>query len=72
MRMITYYLHAPSDDKSQPQFVPISGDFEHVDDAWRIAIAAATNNPRFNAWCVGFEIENENGQIVSKWSLEDA
>jgi hypothetical protein len=53
-------------------FVPISGEFDRVEDARRIAIAVATENPRFTEWCVGFEIEDDAGVIVSKWSKEDA
>jgi hypothetical protein len=52
-------------------FVPISGDFNSVADARQIAIATATDNPRFTSWCIAFEIEDETGKIVSKWTKGD-
>ncbi|WP_441280479.1 hypothetical protein [Tardiphaga sp. 862_B3_N1_1] len=71
MKLIIYYLRAASSPTAQADFTPISGDFTDVNEARHIAIATATKNPRFSSWCVGFEIEDARGKVVSKWSVED-
>lgn len=72
MRLTTFYIHAPTQADASPGFVPISGEFESVDEARELAIATATTNPRFTGWCASFEIENDGGQVVSRWSQGDA
>ncbi len=72
MRLVTYFLHAPSMPGAVPAVVPISGDFERVSDAESAAIFSVTKNPRFKSWCVAFEIENEAGEIVAVWNVENA
>jgi hypothetical protein len=69
MRLVTFYLHSPSSADAQP-IVPISGEFKDISEAREIAIATATGNPRFASWCVGFEIENDAGEIVSSWTKD--
>lgn len=72
MRLTTFYLHAPSDPSATPAFVPIAGEWDSAEHAREIGIATATKNPCFVNWCIAFEIENEQGEIVSRWSLTDA
>jgi len=72
MNLTIFYLRAAKETKSQPVFVPISGDFDGVGDAKLCAIATATRNPNFREWCVAFDIQDRNGNIVADWKADNA
>ena len=72
VRLTTFFFYAPSRPNVQPAFIPIVGEFERVNDAHAIALAMATKHRHFKDWCVAFEIEDDNGNIASKWSKDDA
>lgn len=62
-----HYSHAPTRASSEPCSVPIGGMFRKVSEARQHALIVATAHPHFETWCVGFEIEAADGEIVSAW-----
>ena len=72
MHLTIYFLHSPLKPQNLPGFAPISGDFGSIETARKTAIETATKNPEFVAWCAGFEIADQGGKIVSRWSRGDA
>lgn len=71
MRLTTYYIPSSANATGSPGFVPISGDYSSVDEAYDIAVGTAVKNPRFTSWCVAFDIENDGGEVVASWSQDD-
>lgn len=71
MRLTTFYGYRPQQPGALPAFIPVSGEFDSVEAAREVAISTATENPRFTNWCVRFEIEDDDGNIVSKWQKDE-
>jgi hypothetical protein len=47
------------------------GDFADVVEAREVAIDTATKNRYFTEWCVGFDLEDSAGKILSQWDRND-
>lgn len=67
MTFIIHYLHPASTAASVPAGVPIGGLFREAADAHRHGLMVATSHQHFVSWCAGFEIEDADGALVSKW-----
>ena len=70
MRFVNRYFHAPEKDNSVPASVPIWGEYETVSDARRHGVLVATLHPHFRPWCVTFNVEDANGEVVSDWAKD--
>lgn len=51
--------------------IRVAGDFADVAEARQVAIDTATKNCFFAEWCVGFDLEDAEGNILSQWDKND-
>jgi hypothetical protein len=49
----------------------VVGDFADVAEARQVAIDTATKNRFFAEWCVGFDLEDAEGNILWQWDKND-
>jgi hypothetical protein len=61
----------PLATKATAGAVKVDGDFKNISEARATGIAVATDNPRFSEWCGAFEIEDVDGNVISKWGKGD-
>jgi len=54
-----------------PESIRVSGDFADIAEGRKLAVETASKNRYFAEWCVGFDLEDTDGNILLQWDRND-
>ena len=71
MRLTAVFHYGRPSSGPTSDSIRVAGDFADVAKARQVAIDTATKNRFFAGWCVGFDLEDPEGNILSQWDKND-
>jgi hypothetical protein len=71
MRVTAVFHYGRPSVALAPESIRVVGDFADVAEARQVAIDTATKNRFFAEWCVGFDLEDAEGNILWQWDKND-
>lgn len=71
MRLTAVFHYGRPSSAPTPDSIRVAGDFADIAKARQVAIDTATKNRFFAGWCVGFDLEDAEGNILSQWDKND-